>query len=238
MKIAICDDDINVVEFLYSRCAIYCEDSYSGIKSSVVAFDNVLDLLKTTELFDIIFLDVEIGNENGIEAAKQIRVRDKQVQIILISGHKEYKPLAFSIHPFDYLDKPITDEKISKVLDELRAYQLERREEEFIVLKTNSGIVKLILSEIKYFEYLNRKIYVYTYSGAFELYGNLKGILAEIAKHGFGMPHRAFVVNYKFVQLIEVNRMILVGDTEIHISRLRLKQIKEEFFSYLTKQIN
>ena len=58
--------------------------------------------------FDIILLDIELGGMNGIETARQIRESDVNCNIIFITSFEQYSKEAISVHPFAFVDKPIT----------------------------------------------------------------------------------------------------------------------------------
>ncbi|MDL2302395.1 response regulator [Lachnospiraceae bacterium OttesenSCG-928-D06] len=91
-------------------------------KSHVHEFTKPADaLLRMEEVpCEIAFLDIETGAINGLELAKKMRERDKNINIIFVTGYSEYSLEAFSVYASDYLLKPIEEKMVKKALDHLR----------------------------------------------------------------------------------------------------------------------
>lgn len=108
INIAICDDDIvitNELELILQDIA-----KRNFIKIDMEVFwdaKRVVELIENGMYFDIIFLDIEIGEEDGITIARRIRKTDKNVLIIYITSYESYMQESFVVRPFRFLLKPI-----------------------------------------------------------------------------------------------------------------------------------
>ena len=68
--------------------------------------------------FHIVFMDIIMGDMNGVETAQQLRLEDTELLIVFMTTSKEYMFKTFPIHPFDYVLKPYHQKEVEKVLNE------------------------------------------------------------------------------------------------------------------------
>ena len=73
-----------------------------------------------TDEVQIVFLDVEMPDVNGIEAAQELKARNRNLNIIFVTGHPEYSLEAYSVHPSGFLTKPVCERDILRELNNLR----------------------------------------------------------------------------------------------------------------------
>ena len=117
MRIGICDDIREEVEKQVRQITYQI-----GIRADIRKCYSGMDLLMEIELsgqFDIILLDIELGGMNGIETARQIRESDVNCNIIFITSFEQYSKEAISVHPFAFVDKPITYAQMEKLISDV-----------------------------------------------------------------------------------------------------------------------
>lgn len=231
IDIAIVDDSQILCEYIRECCLNYYLENKEDI--SVDIFLNGTSLLESNKQYDFIFLDIELGIDNGIEIAKRLRKRDKQVQIIIISGYEKYKFDAYSIHCFDYIDKPITFEKISLILKEISEYNDYGANNEILVLKTLQGIKKIQIPSILYCEHKERKTFIYTSTHTYDLYMPLNELHSKLSIDNFGIPHRSIIVNYAKINLIKKDTVILDRGIELPLSKSKKSTFVKSFKNFL-----
>lgn len=222
LTIAICDDDKNHVDIIreyINRIDIDCDfeiiEAYSG--------EELLKLTKDKHI-DIIFLDIEMKELNGIETGKKVRKMYEKTVIVFLTGYSNYALEAFQIDSFQYIVKPITFEEFNTLmqkivirLKEIKAYSNKNR---IFSFKTRQGIVCLKYQDIYYFERQGKKIYVSTQLSSYKFTGTLKSIMKYLDKNIFLRCHQGFIVNIdKFLNIN--NDAIILRDLEqtIPISR-------------------
>ena len=71
---------------------------------------------------DIYILDIEMPRMNGLEVAKAIRTRDSKALIVFLTSHVKYMPDVFEVVTFDFISKPITEERLRALLDKAEIY--------------------------------------------------------------------------------------------------------------------
>ena len=202
--------------------------------------EELLDMDKLVEDFDIIFLDIEMDGLNGIETAGEIRKTNNRAIIVFITGFKDYALEAYELNTFHYLLKPISQEKISELMtniirriDEIRAYQ---DTEKIFTIKTKSKIIQLPYNEIYYFEKILRRIKVIYFEGDTTYTGTISTLLEEIDNNYFIRCHQGFIVNrYKISKYKNDSIYLRDIDKIIPVSRSNkenvIKILKENLFS-------
>ena len=232
LNIAICDDDLNIVRKMKSLI-----ESYEKVKCLINTYSSGEELLKTHEKFDVIFLDIDMSGMDGIETAKEIRRYDKNVKIIYITNFTDYKNLAFSVHAFGYLNKPIKREEIYKQLDEVIVYTKDEDEQILIEFITTDGIKRLGAKEIYFFEYLNRKVQMKTLTNTYILKEKITSVAEFMSQYGFLMPHKSFTVNLFYVKSIKGYDVYMMDGSVIPLSQKKSVEFREQLNIFLENHI-
>ena len=237
--IAICDDNKIQVEStkqFIEKTSIAHDIKYFTANSG----EELLEMERIIEDFDIIFLDIEMDGLNGIETAGEIRKTNNRAIIVFITGFKDYALEAYELNTFHYLLKPISQEKISELMtniirriDEIRAYQ---DTEKIFTIKTKSKIIQLPYNEIYYFEKILRRIKVIYFEGDTTYTGTISTLLEEIDNNYFIRCHQGFIVNrYKISKYKNDSIYLRDIDKIIPVSRSNkenvIKILKENLFS-------
>ena len=209
MRIAICDDEKNIRELIGEKVsALYPEEE-------IVLYPSGEELLLSDKHIDILFLDIQMPGRNGMETARELRKREKDAILIFVTAVEEYVFQAFDVGAFHYIVKPIDDVKFSEVLrravDELSSKRTqEKTPEEKYVMINNAGVhSKVLIEDIVYAEVFNRKIVIHKLNEAIEYYGKLSDLEA-LAGENFFRPHRAYLINFKYVVKYDATTIYLV----------------------------
>ena len=233
MRIAVCDDDETAVSFLRELI-----ESYPKQKLSADGYSSGEDLLRTGNIYDLIFLDIDMKGIDGIETARRIRIHDRKVKIVYVTSYKEYAGKAFSVHAFGYLLKPVKQEKIWKQIEDALLWQEEEvpevKQVEFTAVE---GLVRLPVDMIYYFEYQNRRIYMKAKDTTYEMRGRISDIAGRMEEYGFSVPHKSFVVNLYHVKNIKGYEILMMNGEWIPLSQKQAVQFKEKLSLYLADKM-
>ena len=115
MKIAICDDNENIIEELKDIIQEFF--SAKNIPLELYCFCNGKELISTGEKFDLAIVDIEMPEVNGIEAAKYVQQENENAVIIIVTSHQEYLDDAMDINVYRYLPKPIEKDRFIRGLE-------------------------------------------------------------------------------------------------------------------------
>ena len=212
MQIGICDDEKNIREFIGNKVAKQYPEA------ELVFFQSGEELLLSEEHIDILFLDIQMSGRNGMETARELRRKDKSVMLIFVTALEEYVFQAFDVGAFHYIVKPIDDGKFADVLaravDQWCSRDTDRKEQKAnYVMIHNGGVhTKVMIEDIVYAEVFNRKVVIHKLDGKIEYYGKMSDLEAA-AGDSFFRPHRAYLVNFKYVEKYDATTIDLEKGT-------------------------
>ena len=231
MRVAICDDEKNIRELIGNKVVKQYPDA------EIVFFSSGEELLLSDKNIDILFLDIQMTGRNGMDTARELRKKDKDVILIFVTAVEEYVFQAFDVGAFHYIVKPINETKfmdvLRKAVDELNSNRKDVNETEERYLMINSGGVhmKVIFDDIVYAEIFNRKIVIHKLNDTIEYYGKMSD-LESLAGDSFFRPHRAYLINFKYVEKYDASTVYLENG-----SVLMAKQNYPEFVKRYMKYI-
>lgn len=188
--------------------------------------------------FDILFLDIEMGAlesdvsnpMNGIELAVRIRAHERgcALQIVFVTGYMDYIEKGYDVEALHYLLKPVTEERLSGVLD--RAVQRVKDREKALCLQMPEGTVRIPVSEIRFLEV--QKNYVTVHGDEDYTVKRTLGELERELDGGFFRTGRSFIVNLRFVRKITRSQVVLKGGAQIPLSRGLYEDINRAVIQY------
>lgn len=201
MQIGICDDQKEIREMIMEKVK-RCYPT-----EDMTAYRSGRELLDAHHLPDILFLDIQMPEPDGMETARELRKRDGQMIIIFVTVTEDYVFQAFDVGAFHYLVKPLEDEKLGEVLEKAVSQYKERalesmgarRERPSLMITSKGEHITVPFEDIVYAEVFNRKIILHTMDADIEYYGKMKE-LEKRAGEDFYRSHRAYLVNFNFVR--------------------------------------
>ncbi len=223
MKIAVCDDEKETRDWIRSRILrLYPE-------AQVVLFSDAAALCDSTEAFDIIFLDIKMNGMDGMEAARRLRQKGCTAALIFVTALDDCVFQAFDVGAFHYLVKPVDRVKFYEVLRRAAEQKFpEPADGGSVVVKNGRSHICVRLSDILYAEVLNRKVTLHTANGEIEYYGRLNE-LEKQADGQFFCPHRAYLVNLKYVSGY--------NGTEIFLDQGQVPVAKQKYADFVKKYL-
>lgn len=233
MTLAVCDDDLKFTGDF--ETLVLQESRNMGIRVETDVFsdgDTLVKSILSGERYNLIFLDIEMKQVDGISAARCIREIDRSVLLIYISGYDQYLKELFEVEPFRFLSKPVNDNKFCRYFRE--ACQRIGETEVFYQFTFNKEIKKVPLKDIVYFESRNRMVYIYFRDNSFEhFYGKLNDVEKELtnSRQYFLRTHQSFLVNYDYIKKMNFfNVTVSIGGKEIElkISEDRQKEVRRQ----------
>lgn len=232
LSIAVCDDEI--VECCNIAGKIKAILQKNKVPCVIHQFYNGQELLRTSENFDIIFLDIIMDNLDGMRIAELFRQKAFDRILIFVTSSREYVFEAYDVEAFGYLMKPVDAAKLERVLQ--RAVQkTESHLQEFIIVNKERQQKKLFLDDIYYFEIRGRIIYACGADDIFTYYGKI-GILAErLRDKGFFRCHKSYLINLKYVDGYSKQEVILENGEKIGIAKRRYEEFCKKMLDYMRK---
>ncbi len=233
LRIAICDDESKFTRKL--ETLVLQESQKLGIRADTDVFSDGKTLLKSFQNgdhYELIFIDIEMEQVDGITAARRIREIDRTVLLVYVSGYDKYLKELFEVEPFRFLSKPLNHAQFDRYFKE--ACKRINETEVFYQFTFNKEIRKISVKDIVYFESNNRIVYIHLKDGTNEyFYGKLNNVEKELAasRQYFLRIHQSFLVNYDYI--IKMNFFNITINyarkkMELKISEDRQKEVRRQ----------
>ena len=232
MKIAIVDDEINEQEILTKYIQEWADAKQELVEIS--CFDSGESFLFSWEDdkdFSLLILDIEMGGINGLDLAKKIRVEDKQLPVMFVTGYDEYMQYGYDVSALHYLIKPVHKERLFMVLDKLALSKAE--EIKALILCGEDGVRRIQIRNILYVEADGHGSIMHTVDEVISLKESLGEIEKQVIATGEMIKcHRAYLVNLRFISAIQNSDIILDNSERLPVSRNQMKKVQQEFLKY------
>ncbi|WP_304509511.1 LytR/AlgR family response regulator transcription factor [Anaerotignum sp.] len=229
-KIAICDDEVTFQKVLRKQIESY----YGMLEVEIIEFSSGIDLVNSLKKcpleFQMIFMDIEMPNMDGIETSKRIRRINESIPIIFLTSHTEFAMEGYEVDAFRFLDKPL---KIEKLVKTLQDYDRLRLLESRIELQDGEKIVLVKWTEIQYIQSENVYINVYLEDTRYLIRKKLSDVQEQMPKQMFFRPHRSYLINLRFVKFFDGKKIIMKNGNEIPLSRGKRSEFKAYMMSYM-----
>lgn len=235
LQIGICDDRAEDIRTLSE--ALYAYDNSFHILYYSDGESLLEEYLQRKRLFDILFLDIYMPKQSGIEVARLVRASMRDVKIIFISSSNEHYHEAYDVFAFNYLIKPVNHEKLNRVLDQaLMDIRNQRRQQIHIRYKGTS--YRIFCIDILYIESNDKMIYFHMSNGTtLQCYGKIDEVFKQLPEDSFLRCHQSFVVNLFHVSEIDESNF-RIGRAVIRMSKKYQKASKDKYFEYLFTHMN
>ena len=231
MRIAICDDQ--------AQCRMQTEaavrECLKGTDYGVTAFSSGNDLLQSfkNKPYDLVFLDIEMPEIDGITLARQLRSVSSDVPIIFLTSHLEYALEGYEVRALRYLTKPINPKKLQEVLTYILRQMQQQRS---LWIKTDLTEKKLMIRDIVCMEAQNQNILITAGSDTYTVRYNLSDYETELKDDGFFRVHRGYLVSLQHIKSLGKGEVVMDSGDVLPVSRSKEKPLKEALFEYIRKE--
>lgn len=189
-----------------------------------------LDLYTPT--YDIIFLDIELGKENGIDTARKLRTKDSDVLIIFETNIAKFALKGYEVEALDYMLKPISYSALSMRLTKAMSIIKKNKLEGEITIKRSGGVRRVQISKILYLESKGHSIIFHMMNADFEVRDSLNNLEKILPKGEFARCNNCYLVHLPMIVGIEKDEC-LIGGERLQISRPKKKAFTNAFMEYL-----
>lgn len=228
MVIAICDDEQLFRENLKNILIEYKRERRLHI--DIVEFNNGNDLLEYQSHLDVIFLDYQMPEINGLDVAKKLRLQHNMCAIIFVTIYTDFMIDSFEVTPFRFLIKPIYKNKLFSTID---AYVRETKMFSPIIVNTLDGQITINSKDIIYIEADGKYCTIRTTTETFHTSKTISAVLDLLPSHCFYRTHKSYALNMHYVSLIKENCVTLNNKEKIIISRSKIVPFKNAYKDFI-----
>ena len=232
IKIGICDDDLRAA----GETQQYLDElgKKYGYRLEMDVYASGEELIREYQEgagFDLIYLDIEMKQMDGIETAKWIREHHHHVILIYISSYDTYLKQLFEVEPFRFQQKPVGKEEFASVFLKAMA-RIEEQKESYFRFQSGRNMMNLLCRDILYLESAGRKIIVHTRNRTYEYYDKLDHAQEMLEEKRFVRIHKAYLVNMDNVEAFQYERLSLKDGTILSISEKNRPRVRSIFWDY------
>ena len=234
IKIAICDDEANIRAYLSSLIGA------QSCPCEIVEYASAGDCLADHREIDLLFLDIELAPSclDGMELARKIRERATMTQpvIIFVTGYERYVFDAFDVGAFQYLLKPVDEEKFAQVFARAVAQIGTAKEKPGRVLTLQSANTSktVPLDSIYYIESSNHKVELHLKDGEFACYAKIGDLELELQEQFFRI-HKGYLVNLSYVDGYSKTEVTLTNGEKLLLSKYKYQDFVKAYLRFLKR---
>ena len=232
IKIAICDDEPKTRAYLSALIRV------QSLSCEIVEYASADECLADHREIDLLFLDIELSpsSPDGMSLARKIRGRTTGVLpiIIFVTGYERYVFDAFDVGAFQYLLKPVDEEKFAQVFARAVA-QIESAGENPIralTLQFANASRTIPLDNIYYIESSNHKVVLHLRDGEFSSYAKIRDLEVELQGQFFRI-HKGYLVNLSYVDGYTKAEVTLTNGEKLLLSKYKYQDFVKVYLHFL-----
>lgn len=215
-NIAICDDSEADRKYIYDMVDEWAlVQGHSVHITTFESAENFMFCYDDRKDYDILLLDIEMGDMDGVAMAKKLRKQDDNVQIVFITGYSDYIAEGYEVAALHYLMKPVKKEKLLSVLD--RAVEKLSKNEKMINMELVGELVRIPIYQIRYADVLGNYVTVHA-AREYTFRMTLSDLQKELDER-FLRVGRSCIVNLTQISRVTKTLIKLSDGTEIPLPR-------------------
>ncbi len=231
-RIAICDDSTRDAAFVQDILGHWASERRAAIQvERFPSAESFLFRYEEDKAWDILLLDIEMGEMDGVTLAKTIRQGNESVQIVFITGFADFVSEGYEVAALHYLMKPVREDKLYAVLD--RAAAAMQKTERMLLLNVDGEMLRLPVSAICYVEAFAHRASIVTESSSLSVKQSISELEQQLGTD-FIRCHRSYLVGLQHIARLARNEVVLDSGKTLPLSRGAAQQVHKAFISYYT----
>ena len=228
-RVAVCDDDQAALGIIASSL----KDIFAahGIEASTSLFSSAVELSACmgTRRFDLLLLDIDMPELDGIEFARRLREQHDLVDIMYISNREDRVFDSLRMAPVGFIRKSRFLQDMSEVVGAYIEQRRSRQRRSTVVLRDGDAVYPIKIVEIVYIEGQRKQQMVHVEGRAepIALSRTMADLEEELSGEGFMRIHKGYLLNYRYVQLIDAGEAVLTTGERLPVSRRKEREVKE-----------
>lgn len=233
INIAIVEDNAQAADALKD-----CIEKYggqSGTAFDIVVYDNAAKFLGHADSSDVIFMDIELPDGNGMDIVRKMRSAGNDGIVVFVTNMPQYAVSGYEVDALDFIVKPVTYAtfklKFKRILQKVKSVGAGVRLE----IKGKQSIRYIYSDDVLYIEVMNHTLAYHLGSGeVVKCTGILKNVLEQLKDEHFSLCNRCFLVNLKYVKGFDTNYVDVAGE-KLVISQPRRKEFLRAVTLYFNR---
>ena len=230
MRIAVCDDNPKELERI-KGC--FCRiQGYDLVCSYFDSTSTVMEILKTENSpYDLYILDIEMPGMNGLKLAKSIREKDSRALFVFLTSYTRYMKDVFDVVTFDFIEKPISDEKLLQILERAATY-LNITSQHFS-FGYRASRYSLKYDRILYIEKKGRQALIHTFEYGYKTNMTLEEIWKQLNPKSFVHIHSSYIINLYNLDRKDNEIAIMRNGEKLHITKGYRRELAMRHYEFV-----
>ena len=230
MRIAVCDDNPKELERI-KGC--FCRiQGYDLVCSYFDSTSTVMEILKTENSpYDLYILDIEMPGMNGLKLAKSIREKDSRALFVFLTSYTSYMKDVFDVVTFDFIEKPISDEKLLQILERAATY-LNITSQHFS-FGYRASRYSLKYDRILYIEKKGRQALIHTFEDVYKTNMTLEEIWKQLNPKSFVHIHSSYIINLYNLDRKDNEIAIMRNGEKLHITKGYRRELAMRHYEFV-----
>ena len=234
MQIAVCDDEIKILE----EITAFIEKEFPGNK--VQTFSDGQAFLSSVRAApdaepDLVLLDIDMPGMSGMELAAELTSEKVRTLIVFVTAHDELVYDSFKYHPFAFVRKKYLQEELRNVIRDCQKEIEGRTSKKRFVFQNGSQLVNLAQSEILYFEGQANYLAIHTVNGEYRMRSTMSAVEKELGDSGFLRIHKGFLVNLEHVRILKTEGLELDSGGLLPIGKSYSEAAKKAILRFMRR---
>lgn len=229
MRIAIVEDNADVRAQLCGFVKQYAAESGSPLE--VEPFPDGSAITPYRGGFDVIFMDIEMPRQGGMDTAARIRAVDQNVVLVFVTNMAQYAIRGYEVDALDFVLKPVNYYQF-RVKLERAIRRAERRGHAQVTIQTGGELRVLNTDEIYYLETHNRMLYYHTADEVLPVRDSMRSAEQRLTPFHFVRCNQCYLVNLKHIKAVQ-DEFVVVGKERLAISRRQRTAFMAAVASYV-----
>ena len=230
-RIALVEDEkVNADRFIsianeYSRT--------ENVELRIQWYTNALTFLEEyNSQFDIVFLDIRMPVMDGMEAARELRRKDKTVMLVFLTALAQYAIQGYEVDALDYIVKPINYYDFALKLTRALKKLPQEAAEGMLLVGSENGTIRINPRSVRYVEVRGHQVIYHTLNGAVQQYSSLSQVEKQLDATQFVRCNSCFLVNLQYARGVK-GYTLQLDEGELKISQPKKKRFMEVWETWL-----
>lgn len=235
LRVAVCDDDETARSIIAS--SLKNVFATNGVEATTSLFSSAEELgaVMPNRHFDLLLLDIDMPGIDGIEFAHKLRSKHENVDIIYISNREDRVFDSLRVQPVGFIRKSNFFADVSEIIGAYLSSRSETQHRSTIVLRDHDAVYPVQIEKIIYIEGQRKRqiVHIDGQQKTISLSRTMGELEDQLSKEGFIRIHKGYLVNFRFIEVIEGGDAVLSNGERLPISRRKEREVKEQLLDFV-----
>lgn len=230
IRIAVVEDEKLAWELLQKMLKRYSEERH--LLFNIVYYESAEDFIrKFTSEFDLVFMDIQMPDMDGMQAAKKLRDQDGEIPLVFVTNLAQMASQGYDVQAFDFLIKPLHYDSFALHMNRVVQF-LNKRQRQKVLISSGGQKICIAVEDIYYVEVRNHTLIYHTSSEDYSQRGSMGSAQKLLAGQNFSLCNNCYLVNLRHVYAVDKYN-VSVGNSVLQISHPKKKKFMEELNAYI-----